>query len=342
LIDTADAVGRPVELKFGNYVDWSYDLKVGCPNTPWTQSKTLKKSGMSRICDDHFCFDWLCTMGAYFMCGGLTRDEDQVTKGQMNTVFPKLQDGSNNNVAKKLTETIRSSLAADGVPLDVRMKYSAKSLRKGMITEIAMASHITLFNVCARSGHSSGLTVDTYLDEMNPLRSLPAANALHGNPLNMKPVMPDIYAAVGKAHQEQVNKLMDELFAVDVPDFKRGGRLNIILDICFSAMMRHLPEIVRLCGGHCLVVSTFFNAADKIGLSDARFPDKAPRVVLLEWCKMVGDDYKKKFDQKKLEAMGPSVQDGGGAMFNMLSQIASDVAEMKESLRRMKRTCKFS
>ena len=53
--------------------------------------------------------------------------------------------------------------------------------------------------------------------------------------------------------------------------------------------MRHLPEIVRLCGGHCLVVSTFFNAADKIGLSDARFPDKAPRVVLLEWCKMVGE-----------------------------------------------------
>ena len=73
--------------------------------------------------------------------------------------------------------------------------------------------------------------MDTYLDEMNPLRSLPAANALHGNPLNMKPVMPDIYAAVGKAHQEQVKKLMDELFAVDVPEFKRGGRLNIILDI---------------------------------------------------------------------------------------------------------------
>lgn len=33
-------------------------------------------------------------------------------------------------------------------------------------------------------------------------------------------------------------------------------------------MVRHLPEMLRLCGGHCLVVSTLFEAADRIGLAD--------------------------------------------------------------------------
>ena len=62
--------------------------------------------------------------------------------------------------------------------------------------------------------------------------TLPPANAFHGNPLNMEPVMPNI-DAVGGGNGEQVEALLDELFVVDVPDFKRGGRLRIILDICF-------------------------------------------------------------------------------------------------------------
>ena len=57
---------------------------------------------------------------------------------------------------------------------------------------------------------------------------------------------------------------MDEVFLVDVPDFKQEGRLNIILETCFASMIRQLPEIVRLCGGHCLFATTFFNAAEKI------------------------------------------------------------------------------
>ncbi len=328
IVDTADAVGRPGEGKYCNFAEWSYNQKMNCPNTPWAQSKTLKKSGMCRICDESFFFDWFCVMGCYFMCDGLTRSNDQIRKGQMNCVFPKLQDGSNNNVSKQLKDCIRLSLAKIGVPEDICMKYTAKSLRKGMITQIAMASDITLFMVCARTGHSTGFTVDTYLDDMHPLRSLPAANALHGNVLNMKPVMPDINA-VGEGNRGQVDKLMDELFAVDVPLFQRGGELRIILEHCFAAMVRHLPEMLRLCGGHCLVVSTLFKAADRIGLTDARFPDKVGRLVLLEWARFVADDYKKKFLENKLNAMGPSTQDHG-VMFKMLSQIADDVSEMKE------------
>jgi hypothetical protein len=161
LCDTADAVGRPGECKFGTFSEWYYDWRLQCTNTPWAESKTLRKYGMSRICDDSFYFDWYANMGAFFMCeDGLARDEDQVRKGQMNSLFPSLQDVSNNTVTKKLTTAIRSSL--DGVPNDIRKKFSARSLRKGMITEIAMTSFITIIEVCARSGHSTGICIEPY------------------------------------------------------------------------------------------------------------------------------------------------------------------------------------
>ena len=167
------------------------------------------------------------------MCDdGLSRNANQIRKGQMYAVYPNLHDVSNAYVSKKLTNVVMSSL--EGVPNDKRKKFSAKSIRKGMITEIAMSSYITLFDVCARSGHWSGTSLDSYMDSMNPLWSLPAANALHGNPLNMKPVMPDIDSD-GVGNREQVEALLEELFVVDVPDFKRGGRLRVILETCFAS-----------------------------------------------------------------------------------------------------------
>ena len=76
-----------------------------------------------------------------------------------------------------------------------------------MITEIAMSSSITLFDVCARSEHWSGTSLESYMDFMNPLRSLPAANGLHGNPLHIEPVMPDIDAVGGGGGIENKLKL---------------------------------------------------------------------------------------------------------------------------------------
>ena len=236
------------------------------------------------------------------MCeNGLACDKYQFSKGQMNSVFPSLQDISNDTATEKLTNAIRSSI--DGIPDKIRTKYSAKSLRKGMITEIAMYSFITLFMVCAHSGHSTGTSLESYMDPMNPLHSLPAANALHRNTLNMKPAIPKM-DAIGTANQEQGEKLMEALFVINVPDFQPGKRLNIILETCFASMIHQLPEIVRLCSGHCLVASTLFNSAEKIGLTDLRFPDLDPKSVLLPRSKMVYDDYKEMFDVKNIETMG--------------------------------------
>ena len=83
----------------------------------------------------------------------------------------------------------------------------------------------------------------------------------------------------------------------------------------------------------CLVATTLFNAAEKIHLSDARFPDLEPKAVLLEWSKMVCADYKKMFDRKSVEAMGPKETEDGGAMYKLMSQMAADLKELKDDKR---------
>jgi hypothetical protein len=99
-------------------------------------------------------------------------------------------------------------------------------------------------------------------------------------------------------------------------------------------MIRHLSEIVRLCGGHCLFATTLFKAAEMIRLSDARFPDLDPKAdVLLEWSKMVRADYKERFDIKSVEAMGSKETEDGGAMYKLMTQMAGDVKELKDDKR---------
>ena len=104
--------------------------------------------------------------------------------------------------------------------------------------------------------------------------------------------------------------------------------LSVILETCFASIIRHLPEIVRLCGAHCLVATTMFQAAEKIGLNDARFPSLDPRSVLLNWSEMIKDNYRKDLEVAKMKTMNLSTDTG--ALFSMLSQVARDVKELKK------------
>lgn len=96
----------------------------------------------------------------------------------MSIVYPSLHSIHNNYVAEKVTKIIRDNLPAS-VPKDVRARYSSKSLRQGAINEMALHKDIGPFEASAKSGHSILNSMDSYLDPLNPLRSLPAAQALH-------------------------------------------------------------------------------------------------------------------------------------------------------------------
>ena len=133
---------------------------------------------MPRVAADEFWEDFYWSHGAYAMVSnGLYRSPQQIASGMMHHVFPSLHSIHNEYVTDKLTKIIRDNLPSN-IPESVRDQFAATSLRKGSINEIALHKDIGPFEACARSGHAIANT-DYYMDPFNPLRSLPAAQALH-------------------------------------------------------------------------------------------------------------------------------------------------------------------
>eukprot|EP00956_Cyclotella_meneghiniana_P041727 scaffold237351_cov53-Cyclotella_meneghiniana.AAC.1 len=93
-----------------------------------------------------------------------------------------------------------------------------------------MVGGLSIFNVSSRTGHSTGTTIDNYIDPSNPVTSFPAANALHGvTTLTALPVLPEMNA-VGRHNRPQWEALIGRVFAVNVPHFMPDGRHRVILE----------------------------------------------------------------------------------------------------------------
>ena len=179
MLTTYDAVGRGGEAKFQTLNDWNFDFYLQILDTMWRESKRSQSYAMSRVADDSFLFDFFYIHGAFAMGeNGLHRTPEQVRDGKERHVYPSLHGIHNNSVAYILTKIIRNNLPAS-VPMKVRAKYSSKSLRQAAINEMSLHKDIGPFEASARSGHAIGNSIGSYLDPLNPLRSLPAAQALH-------------------------------------------------------------------------------------------------------------------------------------------------------------------
>ena len=108
---------------------------------------------------------------------------------------------------------------------------------------------MTLFQLCARSGHETGTTIDSYIDKKNVAKTIPAANALHqrASILANVVVLPRL-DCLGEDAQEQVQLLMKEMFpAVSIAEFHPGQVLYPILKICVASMIMHNPQVERDC-----------------------------------------------------------------------------------------------
>jgi hypothetical protein len=107
ILTTHDAIGRPGEIKYDDYIDWYFDLLTELVDTSWKESKNLKKYTMPCFSDDFFGFDWYCVMGAFFMSeDGLFRSkQEQIEQGKLNAVFVRLHQLQDNLVAGNASST---------------------------------------------------------------------------------------------------------------------------------------------------------------------------------------------------------------------------------------------
>ena len=152
---------------------------------------------------------------------GLFCSEEDVEKYSGTNAFPTLHRINDESVAKRMTTVIRESL-----PEGTQKHFASKSVKKGTVNIMSEHPKATVFSVCARSGHTTRTTLDSYLDKKNLLRGLPAANSLfERKDLRTRVVLPS-FDAVGGANLPQIEDLVAQIFVVNIQDCEKGERLH--------------------------------------------------------------------------------------------------------------------
>ena len=155
-------------------------------------------------------------------CNGMYCNEDQIKNNVSMAAFPFLHSIQNAAVAKRITAAIRKYMPTL-LSKESRDKFSSRSLRQDAITQLSMHSRITLFQACARSGHTTGTSLDSYIDKRNLAKTLPAANALHKrHNIFAKVVLPQL-ESLGADILPQIESLMAVMYSVSVPEFQPGN-----------------------------------------------------------------------------------------------------------------------
>jgi hypothetical protein len=182
-------------------------------------------------------------------------------------VFPSLHDCRNDGVSALITKVIRENLPA-AVPEDIRKQHSAKSLRKGAITELSLQKDMNECLITAQSGHWGDSNMYWYLDYLNARRSLPAAQVLQVSALykiyicsvltshellqgrkhaKTKSVLP-LFCCLGTEATAQVDRLLDAMFNVTISSFRKGGVHRKVLQQFALALIHHDAEVMSRCG----------------------------------------------------------------------------------------------
>jgi hypothetical protein len=293
LILAGECIARGGEVRYQNYNDWQYHPSIDVTNIGWSELKTIESYAMPMVCDKiHWVFDFYHSLACYFMLErGLFRSEDEIKEGRLNVVFPSLLNVNDRSTTTQVTKIIQANLPTS-CPLELKKTYTATSIRKGVITALACDGRLTIFDVCARTGHSTGTSVDHYIDKNNVAYSLRAAKARAGYlNLNAPSAVPKL-DSLGLAVNDQIKQLMDKVFIVNVPGFEPGGRLYPILQICMASLIMYHPIVIQDIGPVNHVTRRLSQAAKEVGLCDPRLPNYPPEGVLLKWGKIIEDDYK--------------------------------------------------
>ena len=333
--DIFDGAGRSGEVKWQNYNDWRFDHLLQVVDAPWQETKVLDCYSRACLPDDDWLFDFYVMKGAFYMCkNGLFRSEEQVKKGFEHAVYPSLHATSDNNVAKKvstiLKQAVATKLGKDWEDLD---RITSRGLRCGSISQLSMYPGISVFEAVALTGHSIG-NLNSYLDQRNIVRALPAANALHQNKsLYTEPVLPtleSINAGPGGGNEESFKKLIQHMFAVNIEDFKPGHKHYIILVTCALSLIRHCPDIMSECKKDVITSQLFKSAynARITDVADGGNPYVKTSDVISRWSSMIKEDISRRQKLKDAEAL--KADHSNSVMCGLLTSIASDVQEHRD------------
>jgi hypothetical protein len=162
--------------------------------------------------------------------------------------------------------------------------------------------------------------------------------ALQGEPdIHAKVVVPlldALFAGLAVADKAVVitgvERLLQCMFTINVPDYMAGGKNRVIVEISAASMLFHHPEISKIQGN--LVSSTLLNATRTANIQDPRYPHETPAGILSIYSKLIRAD----FNRRKQESRVQSIASSGGssaAQWAMVANILDGVHEIKNTVR---------
>jgi hypothetical protein len=245
-------------------------------------------------------------------------------------LFPDLHSYQNNGVSKKITAILHENLP-QGCPNDLKDSYSAKSLRKGSITELMTHQKLTGLDVCGRSGHSTGTTLDTYADKSFTVRGLRGGKALaHYRDVDANIKVPRL-ECLGGHTTTVVEALLDKLFVVSVSAFKHSGSLHIVLRTCMASLIMHHRSVTSQFTPANAVATKLRNASRQAGISDSRYPGESPECILDRWSEIILKDF---------EDRNPEIAEATtdmAVMAKVLNQQTQLLLEMQNDIRELRK-----
>lgn len=268
------ATGRSGEVKFVDTADFMFHPRYDVLDPKWTEAKTRSKYScplVPNVVSFGFLSDTIHVIASFFLVerGLFRHGADQLAIASF--LFPDLHGYKDNGVAKKLTNIIRENLP-DGCPKTIKDSFSGKSLREGSITELMVHRQTTTLDVCGRSGHSTGTTLDAYVDKSFVFRGLRGAKALaHFKDIDTETKMPRL-ECLGPHTADAVAALVESLFVVSVPSFLPGGSLHIVLRICAASLVMYHEKVTEQFSPANAVATHLRNAAREAKITDSRFP----------------------------------------------------------------------
>jgi hypothetical protein len=279
------AAARAGELRFQRYDEWYWDNYFENIDANWTEIKTV-----SQYCllfgpaKSSYILDFYHAFGSFYAVeNGLYRQADANPSIHKYT-FPDLHAIKDAAVASKITRIIRSLMKPD-----TRDKFSSKSIRVGMATFFTMHPGVTTEQGDARCGWVSGASNGRHYKRILPVLTLPAGNAINGwDETKSRKFAPGL-ECLGSHVQFHVERLIDKLYVLNLPQFSANGHLRPFLRACTASLIRFHSSVARDLGQNHSIVKKLQNAAKDAQIRDGEVSD--PIAVLHLWSQKIEKDF---------------------------------------------------
>jgi hypothetical protein len=287
LVLTALAVGRGGEVAFLRYDLFWWDDIYLCPEVIWARLKTTMQQPiyLQGCCDGYLC-DIYHSMGSYFALeDGLFRlDLSNPRKNRL--VFPDLRGVTTDTVASRMTTLIRAHSAPE-----LRQRNQSRSIRVGSNTTLASHPDVLPEEQRNAGGFKSGYNTDLYT-RMNPKLGMTAANALAGYKNARKMVYPpSLDSLAGLVDGNGLDRLMEKLYLISVPQFLPHGALRTFLQTATAKLIMEHPSMIADLGRDNKMVKKLVESMTKAKL--AATPGEAAQ-RLDHWSNVIRKDYRTK------------------------------------------------